>query len=325
MKDLRLRESFYHALPDRFTSMIESEARYARIDNPKNIVTNTLLAYYPLLAAVSLIVNIPIIFKILIIGIAAPVGLFIPYSFVTLAAEKRKKEIEKVLSDALLLMSANIKSGLTVDKAFLLAARDEFGPLADEIRITAMQMFGGKPVEEALSNLKTRTNSGMLQEVIKLLIDGVKSGGELSNLLESSAKDIRKTLSLRKEISSNVQMYVLFIIMAAVFGSPLLFGISNYLTGTTAELWGSTNVDISELPTGGLFSIQKPEFKVQFFFNFSIVAIIITNVFAAFIISEIKNGNIKEGIKYAPGFVVVALIIFFVVRSVVENVVGGLV
>jgi len=316
--------SLYKLLPEKYKQLIERNARYARISGYEIFVEISVLA-----SIISSLIIAPLPFlslklRIIILASDIPLGFFVPYAYIMLAADKRREEIERILPDALLLISANIKSGLTVDKALLLSARNEFGPLAKELRITAMQMFGGKSLEQALNNLKGRSNSEIFDEVIKLLIDGVKSGGNLSDLLESSARDIRKTLNLRKEIISNVRMYVVFILMAALFGSPLLFAISNYLTSTTAQLWGSTNVEFSELPTSTMFEIQQPEFRPAFFHDFSLAAIVITNLFAALIISEIKNGNAKQGIKYVPIFIIISLFIFFVVNHIVSTMVGGL-
>jgi len=129
--------------------------------------------------------------------------------------------MENVLPDALLLVSANLKSGLSIEKAFLLSARDEFGPLAEELRQSAMEMFGGKPVDDALLEMEDRIKSELFKETLKLLVDGIESGGNTAELLESSADDIRASLELQEEISSNIRMYTIFILMAAMIGAPL--------------------------------------------------------------------------------------------------------
>lgn len=316
--------SLYKLLPDKYTDLIDRNARYGKVSGYEFLVEISILVAIAASVTVAVLPFLALRLRIIVLASGPPLGFFLPYAYVMLAAEKRKDEIERILPDALLLISANIKSGLTVDKALLISARNEFGPLAKELRITAMQMFGGKSLEQALNNLKGRSNSEVFDEVIKLLVDGVKSGGNLSDLLESSAQDIRKTLNLRQEIASNVRMYVVFILMAALFGAPLLFAISNYLTSTTAQMWGTTNVDFSELPTSGLFDIQQPNFRPEFFRDFSLAAIIITNLFAALIISEIKNGTVKQGIKYIPIFIIISLLIFFTVNHLVGTMVGGL-
>ncbi|MFB6294177.1 MAG: type II secretion system F family protein, partial [Candidatus Nanohaloarchaea archaeon] len=91
------------------------------------------------------------------------------------------------------------------------------------------------------------TNSEMFEETLKLLVDGINAGGEVSSLLESSAEDIRTSLHLREEIATNVRMYSMFIMIAAVVGAPLLFGVSTYLTETTSALWASA--DVGEVPS----------------------------------------------------------------------------
>lgn len=319
-------KALYELLPEFYKQTVNREARYAAIDNPENIVINGIAAT----SAAVILGGILLPYGAMIKLVAISLGILVvppllPYVIVSIAAERRKKEMEKVLSDALLLISANLKSGLNIEKAFLLGARDEFGPLAEELRTTAMEMFGGKPVEEALGDLEHRVKSGLFKETIKLLVDGLESGGNTAELLESSADDIRNSLELRKEINSNIRMYVIFILMAAVVGAPLLFSISVYMSETTADMWSGTNIE--ELETGGQLGLkfQQPEVNTAFFEQFAIMAIIIINFFSSLIISEIKNANVKEGAKYVPVMVTVSLVLFFVIKGGIASLMGSFV
>jgi Flp pilus assembly protein TadB len=327
LRQINIRLSLYALLPDIYTDHIETHARHARIVGYRRTTSTILMIYWVVVLAALPVVQLPVLQSVLAFAGAAPVGFIIPYAFYVVMAERRKKEIERVLPDALLLMSANIESGLTVDKAFLLSARDEFGPLADDIRRTAMKMFGGKPVEDALLELAEETNSPLFEETLKLLIDGINSGGEVSSLLESSADDIRKSLHLREEIAANVKMYSMFILFASMLGAPLLFGVSTYLAQTTQEMWSSQagGVDMENLPDTGPFDFQAPSFDVEFFRMFAVASLIISNAFAALIISEIKNGNVKAGFKLIPVFVIIAVVVFFVVDVVIQNTLGTMI
>lgn len=320
---MRWRRTAYTLLPDRYTDLLEREAGYARLSGYVD-TTVFLLGGYATVAFVALLfMEMPLLFRVIGFVAALPFGLVLPYAVFTVLAERRRKTIENVLPDALLLMSANIESGLTVDKAFLLAARDEFGPLADDIRLTAMKMFGGMPVEDALDELAASTNSELFAETLKLLIDGINSGGEVSSLLESSADDIRTSLQLRDEIYANVKMYSLFILIAAMLGAPLLFAVSTYLTETTSALWAGASV--GDVPTRGPISFSAPTLNVGFFRTFAIAALIISNAFAALIISEIKDGNMKGGFKFVPIFVIVSVAVYFIVASAIRSAFGGIV
>lgn len=319
-------KTFYEHLPERYRETMELEAKYASISDVENITIQlmTVMIFVTLIG--TLLFPYSATVKIAAFAVIGPASAFIiPYVVVSIAAERRKKEIENVLPDALLLISANLKSGVSVDKAFLMSARDEFGPLAEELRFTAMEMFGGEPVDESLMEMEDRVKSELFQETLKLLVDGISSGGNTAKLLESSAEDIRNSLELRREISSNIRMYVIFILMAAVVGAPLLFSISVYMSQTTADMWSGANLE--GVKTGGELGLtfQEPQVDTSFFEQFSVMAIITINFFAALIISEIKNANVKEGAKYIPAMIVVSLTLFFIVKNGIAALMGGFV
>lgn len=319
-------KTVYEQLPEFYRQNVEQEAKYAAIDNEERIVVSLagFLISTVILGAALLPYSVAVKAAVGLIGLASA-PLLVPYILISIAAEKRKKEMENVLPDALLLISANLKSGLSIEKAFLLSARDEFGPLAEELRQTAMEMIGGKPVEDALMDMEERVKSELFKETLKLLVDGIQSGGNTANLLESSADDIRASLELQEEINSNIRMYTMFIMMAAVIGAPLLFSISVYMSETTASMWQNVNLQkMSQASSAGFsMSFSKPQVNTGFLEEFSIMAIIAINFFAGLIISEIKNANIKEGAKYIPVLIIVSLTLFFIIKSVIGSAVGG--
>ena len=53
------------------------------------------------------------------------------------------------------------------------------------------------------------------------------------------------------------------------------------------------------------------------YYDFSIVAIIIITGFGSFTIATISSGAPLRGIRYAPAFVVLGIVIFFVVAAVI--------
>ncbi|MFB6294738.1 MAG: type II secretion system F family protein [Candidatus Nanohaloarchaea archaeon] len=307
-------------LPQRYLDAVDEQAEYARVAGYRDITAGILVAGTVAVVLATVFAPAPPVLRAVIgvTGMGIVAGL--PYLLFSILADRRRRSIEQVLPDALLLISANIESGLTVDKAFLVSARDEFGPLADDIRLTAMRMYGGTPVDEALGQLAESTNSELFEETLKLLIDGISSGGEVSSLLESSAEDIRTSLRLREEIATNVRMYSMFIMIAAVVGAPLLFGVSTYLTETTSQLWATA--DVGSVPSQGFITLQQPNIDVGFFRVFAVASIMISNVFAALLISEIKNGTVRDGIKKIPVLVTVAVLAYYGSLQLVATVLG---
>lgn len=325
-------KTIFDKLPERYKDVIEQEAKYAKIENYEKTVVLASLATMVLSIVAAFIspFNLYIQIGIAIIGIlGAPLA--VSYILISIKAERRKNKIEDVLADALRLTSANIKAGNTTEKAFLLSARDEFGPLADEFRHSAMEVYAGEPIDQSLRNMEKRVKSPLFSETIKLLTDAIEAGANTADLLESSAEDVRKSLELRDEIKSSIRMYVVFIMMAAVVGAPLLFAISVHMAEETTDMWedsGIDDLDQDEYDVGSEIGFEMefeaPEIDIEFFTQFAMMAIALTNIFAALIISQISNGNLKYGAKYIPIFLTVSLTLFILVRRGVQSAMGGM-
>lgn len=237
------------------------------------------------------------------------------YIFLVMRADSKAKFVEEVLPDALLLMSMNIKSGMTTDRALITAARPEFGPLERELGKAGKDIFTGSTTKVALLGMTERINSPLFDRTIRLIIEGIETGGELSTLLQQTAQDIQNTKLVNNEVRSSVLMYIIFIFFATGFGAPLLFGISTYLVGTISAQFAlfqanglSQDVAIS-LHVG-------PNFLVEF----AVISLAITSFFGGLIMGVVKSGDEKAGLKYIPMLLVSSFVIFFAVRALVATI-----
>ncbi len=254
-------------------------------------------------------------------GFLSSVALFaLLYLSFVMIADSRGREIEQMLPDCLQLISANIRAGMTVDKAIWLSARKEFGILEEEIRKVGAKTFGGKPIKTALQEMTLSIKSEILERTIKLIIDGIESGGELAKLMDETSGSIRMRQTLRKEITSSVMMYSLFITFAAVIGAPMLFAISLYFIEITSKMWSVQNIPAEGL---GLFKMSGPSVSADELFMFSITAVALTTFFASLIIGLIQHGQEKRGLKYAPLFMGAAISIFLIANFAIRIILAG--
>ena len=148
------------------------------------------------------------------------------YVILFLMAQGRSKFIEDVLPDALQLMSSNIRAGITTDRALLLSARPEFGPLSKEIALAGKRIFAGGVVEDELVDMTKRIRSKVLERTVYLIVQSIKSGGELGRLLIQTADDLRNQESIRKEIEATVLVYSILILFSVGLAAPFLWKIS---------------------------------------------------------------------------------------------------
>jgi archaeal flagellar protein FlaJ len=320
----------YSKIPQKIRIILENEAQYAGIDPmPYKAVACSFAASILIAIAIFPILGLfeySWVFRTIASIVAIVSGVFIPYVVLSMMAESRRTEIEAVLPDMLLLTSSNVKSGLTIDKALLFSARPEFGILGKEIKHVALQIFGGSSVADAFSGLATKIKSQILNRTIMLLLEGLRSGGAVAQLLEESAADIRNTEMLQREVRSSVMTYMIFIFLAAVLGAPFLFGVSTFLVLTTIQLWGGGGFEIpEEAQQGQMVTISAPDVDMGAFNTFVVLAIMITTVFASMLISMIQTGKIGQAFRYLPGFVIISLVIFFSTKAVLLGAFGSLV
>lgn len=263
-----------------------------------------------------------VVWIVIFIGVVFIVWLLF-YLMLDFRIFKRKLTIEEVLADFLQLTSANIRAGMPIDKALWFSVRPRFGVLANEIEIVAKETMSGKDLEGALTDFTKKYDSPLLTRSINLLIEGVRAGGEVGDLLNRISANISESRLMKKEMSANVTTYVIFITFATTIAAPVLFALSQQLLHIIGNL--VTNI---QRPTGGVggfatafstLAIQPEDFKI-----FAIAMLTITAFFSASIVAIIRRGSIKGGFKYIPTFIFVSLLLFYIASKVLGSMLGGM-
>ena len=246
------------------------------------------------------------------------------YTIIIMRADNRKQKVEEVLPDFLMLAAANVRAGMTIDKALWYAAKPEFGILSLEIELVSRRVFGGQPFDKAIDLLVERLDSRSVKRAVSLIKQGIASGGEIANILERTGDESRKMQTIRKEISTSLLMYIIFIVFASVVATPFLFAVSHQLLGSletimnelpdTDNLMGDSNMASQGGITGitTLFHFGKMPVNSEQFMLFAVIAITITAVFSSLIIGTIRHGTKIRGVKYIPFMLGVSYTIFFV-------------
>ncbi len=249
------------------------------------------------------------------------------YSFLTLRADSRGAFVETMLPDLLKLMSSNLNAGLSVDRALISSARPEFEFFQAEIKRMAGRVISGESFDDAITEMGDRIKSDNLKVTIDLIIQGLRSGGEMSESLSRIADVLREREFVRKEIKSGVQMYVMLIMFAIIFGAPLLFGISSFLIEVLADMssaFGVSSASQTGMPQTMMSGGGQLAFSADAVKTFSIVSIACTAFMGALLVGLINYGNWRKGIAYVPVFCILALAVFYAVNFVLVSSIGGM-
>jgi len=264
-----------------------------------------------------------------IISAASFVGFIIlvfAYNFFSksLKESERKNKMEAVFPDFLQLMSSNLRAGMTVSKAMLLSAREEFFPLDSEILRVGKDITTGKETETALIDMSKRIGSDKITKTILLIISGIRAGGNLSVLLEETASNMRERGFIEKRAASNVLMYIIFIFIAVAIAAPALFALSNVLVSVLSSLLKELPAASTQASVQMPFTMTSVSISPVFINYFSIIFIIMLDVLASMILGLVSKGEEKEGIRYLVPILILSLGIFFAVKLFLSGFLAGL-
>jgi len=310
--------------PKKYLTWLEKNFVYADINiTAEKFITLTFLYSFSIsLLLFSLVfVNMP--FGYLIAILCFFVIEFISNLIIVLIGDRRGNYAEVVLPDALQLMSANIRSGLTPDKALLFAARPEFGVLEKQIKLAASKAVAGESIEDTLLSLGNRIKSRIITRTFTLIVEGMKKGGEIASLLEQTADDIRDLKMLKKEISAQVGMYTILIFIAIGFATPLLFAFSTHLVATMSAISSTISIPQASSYTAlGPLQLSIVQISPDFLKTYSLITLTFTSIFGSLLIGMLQDGKEKAGIKYIPILLTLDMVIYLVARILLSHFMG---
>ncbi len=245
------------------------------------------------------------------------------YVLLVLHADKIASQVEDIIPDALHLISSNLRSGLTIDQALILSARPEFGPLQRDIYKVGKDITLGIPIEKALTEFGNKIKSEKLQKTIQLVITGLKSGGELSSLLEETAENLRQQNIVEQKIRSSVAMYFIFIFTAVAIGGPILFSLSSFLIDILTKVLNEVNL-AENLKTALPISLGQISLSTDFVIMFSVISLVTTSILSSLVLGLIVKGKERAGTKYIPILILITIVVFYVVRYLMGKLLSSL-
>ena len=241
--------------------------------------------------------------------------------------DKRTSCVEKVLPDVLTMISQNMIAGMTVYNSLWIAARPEFGPLAMEIQTVARETLGGEAFEKSLLNMSERISSYKLSRSVKLMIQGMRSGGELPTVLQEIANDIRSEQNLFKRMSAQTTSQAMFILFALLIGAPLLFSSSLQFVTIFNAIYEKVgfNDNTNSMPQQtGMISLHKLPISANFFFQYAVITLGVSGLFGALLIGLIKNGKLSSGVPLMPVVAVLSIFIFWLMTILLGSFFRGM-
>jgi flagellar protein FlaJ len=129
-----------------------------------------------------------------------------------------------------------------------------------------------------------------------MILEGRRTGGSLSEVIETVAEDLRAVLALKRERRANVMMSVMFLVIAAIIAAPFALGmIMTY--------------------SAFIESLGKPNPLLSASITAASGYIIIHSIIAGLLMGIILYGSAKKGVKFSLILAPLAYLIFYIIKT----------
>jgi flagellar protein FlaJ len=286
-----------NVLPDRYLVLIQENlirsGMYVKASDLMTLILLGGLLFGILGLVLFLVIGInPIIG--LIVGLLTPVVIVFGWLFFSM--ERRVDTIEQTTPDFLRQIASLLRAGIGIETALEDISKQSGGPLNDELKRAVIEIKIGSTFDEALLSMGERLKSKTLDRTFRMILEGKRVGGSLSDVIETVAEDLRSVLALKRERKANVMMSVMFLIIAAIIAAPFALGMIMIYSGFIESL-GKAN------PLLGSATISASGY------------IIIHSIIAGLLIGIVLYGSARKGIKFSLILAPVAFGIFYAIKT----------
>lgn len=127
-------------------------------------------------------------------------GLKAPDLYVERKKNKRMQILNQQLPEALSIMSNGLRAGYSFPQAMEVVSREMEPPIAQEFGRVIMENRLGKPMEEALLDLSTRTDNEDIDLAVTAMLIQRQVGGNLAEILDKIEHTIRERVRIKGQI-----------------------------------------------------------------------------------------------------------------------------
>ena len=284
-------------LPERYTVLMqENLIRSGMYVKASDLMTLMLIAgiIFGVIGLVSFtLIGINIILGF-VVGFLTPT--IIVFGWLFFSMERRVDAIEQNTPDFLRQISSLLRAGVGIETALEDISKQGGGPLTAELKRAVIEIKIGSSFDDALLSMGERLKSKTLDRTFRMILEGKRVGGSLSDVIETVAEDLRAVLALKRERRANVMMSVMFLIIAAIIAAPFALGMIMIYSHFIASL-GKVN------PLLGAATLSASGY------------IIIHSIIAGLLIGIVLYGSARKGVKFSLVLVPLAYGIFYVIST----------
>jgi flagellar protein FlaJ len=250
-----------------------------------------------------------------IVGFLVVFDLFLGYPLYL--EERRISQVEKHFPNAIREIAYLLKSGGTYEYAIRELTSYDYGPLNVELENVLLRLEQGYNFEESLSIIGENVDSQLIRKTIAIIIDSIKAGASLADILEDLAEDMRKLYKLDLDRKAKTTLQVLFIFVAGSLIAPAIYG----LVLTIIDFLLSVTISSGLSEASVIASAQSVRATIEAI----ITAFVFVQSFASsFMVVVMRERKYSKIYLYLPLFLLCAYIAFYAMKFISKYLLIGM-
>ncbi len=218
------------------------------------------------------LLDIPLITKVLLIPLVSVFVFFFSLIVLLLIPSQKAKErgaaISIELPFALRHMATELRAGIGLYRTIQAIATAGYGALSEEFARTINEIEEGTDTKDALRHLALRTQSQALRNALMHIIRALKTGGNLSEIMNDIAEDVAFELRMStRDFAAKMNFFGVIFIFAAIVMPVIIAILGGIRNSPIGESGGVSFKDM--LPLGpeviaGIYLILMPLMLLMF-------------------------------------------------------------
>jgi tight adherence protein B len=135
-----------------------------------------------------------------IAAVAALIGAFIPYSYVSYRRNQRFKKFEELFPEAIDTLARAVRAGHAFTTALEMISDEVAEPVSTEFRVLFEEQKFGLPVRDALMNLTERVPLVDIKFFVTAVMLQRETGGNLAEILDNLSYVIRERFKILRQV-----------------------------------------------------------------------------------------------------------------------------
>jgi len=160
----------------------------------------------------------------------AGIGWVLPMFMLRKRAASRLDQIDLEVPELVDLLVTTVEAGVGFGAALQITARRVRGPLGDELRVALSEQSMGLTIQEALTNMLARANSGALRMFVQAVLQGESLGVSIGKILRDLAIEMRKRRRQKaEERAQKAPTKIIFPLVMLILPAMLIVSIGPFV------------------------------------------------------------------------------------------------